>query len=133
MIFSCAVNVVLAIVFGVLVGLNWDKLLDNYFRFSNSETPQSVIGNATVSGKAITIRDSVCFSCDYLGSGVSVNETLYEEIVTTDCKHKLCCIKDKVIHDFVIAVSGIVCFLKNIFIEPKKKVDTYFTTFAVQV
>nr|ADG85257.1 Fas ligand-like protein [Ostrea edulis] len=106
MIFSCAVNVVLAIVFGVLVGLNWDKLLDNYFRFSNSETPQSVIGNATVSGKAITIRDSVCFSCDYLGSGVSVNETLYEEIVTTDCKHKLCCIKDKVIHDFVIATQN---------------------------
>ncbi|XP_062568728.1 uncharacterized protein LOC134230879 [Saccostrea cucullata] len=100
-IISCVINLLLAIVFGFLLALNWENV-GAYFRFKTDTLQQEIIGNVSGDGELQT-KDSVCFSCDYLGNSVSVNETLYDKIVTTDCQHKLCCIKNSVIHDFVQA------------------------------
>lgn len=74
------------------------------FNFWNRKTP--LMDKRNVSGDAIGLtKDSVCMSCDYLGDTVLAHETLYSDVITTECENKLCCLKDGEIRNFLQSVS----------------------------
>lgn len=82
-------NVLIIILGSAWIGLHWENM-----------------DKRNVSGDAIGLtKDSVCMSCDYLGDTVLAHETLYSDVITTECENKLCCLKDGEIRNFLQSVS----------------------------
>lgn len=104
---SCGVNIILAIFVSVLA--IYYNILDKE-TVENEDLPKPstniaqklLQANVSLGGD---LKSSVCFNCDYLGEDVNTNETLYDDIYTTDRQNKLCCLKDTAIQEFIRAVS----------------------------
>lgn len=104
---SVVANVLMIIIFGsTLIGLHWETIYGTILKLSNRKTPLLVKGN--VSGDAVGLtKESVCMSCDYLGDTVLAHETLYSNVITTECEHKLCCLKDREIRNFLQSINDV--------------------------
>lgn len=95
-------NVLIIILGSAWIGLHWETIFLNFW---NRKTP--LMDKRNVSGDAIGLtKDSVCMSCDYLGDTVLAHETLYSDVITTECENKLCCLKDGEIRNFLQSVSS---------------------------
>ena len=102
---SCAINValIIAIIFILVLGGHFNDIddLEDY----EVNVQSSAIHQTNSSYDGGMSNSSVCLFCDYLGDTVNKNETLYEDIYRTSDQRKLCCFRNRVIHDFVRAVS----------------------------
>ncbi|KAK3092986.1 hypothetical protein FSP39_009672 [Pinctada imbricata] len=82
---SIAINLLLLVtILGIQLYMN--GTFHNHHRETNEEIPRT---------RDISDSDVLCIPCDDLGSGVTYNDTLYDDIVTTSCGHRVCCIKDQ--------------------------------------
>lgn len=96
-------NVLIIILGSAWIGLHWETIFLNFW---NRKTP--LMDKRNVSGDAIGLtKDSVCMSCDYLGDTVLAHETLYSDVITTECENKLCCLKDGEIRNFLQSINDL--------------------------
>lgn len=107
MISSIAINVLMVIMIGAWIGFDWENIHDALFGSTNRKTPLHVMVKGNMSGDAVALtEESVCISCDYLGDTVLAHETLYSDVVITGCEHKLCCLKDQEIRNFLRSIMN---------------------------
>lgn len=104
---SCGINILLAISVSVLAiyykSMEKEPVENKDLLKPSTNTALKLLQANVSLGE--DLQSSVCFNCDYLGEGVNTNETLYDDIYTTDRQNKLCCLKDTVIQEFIRAVS----------------------------
>lgn len=93
----------ISLVFNVLLGLTFGGLY--IFLYPGIDFHKENPRNERVYSGDSFKQNGFCFSCDDLGSGALLKETLYTDIVTMDCGHRLCCTTDDVLRDFLLAVS----------------------------
>lgn len=104
---SVVANVLMIIILGItLIGFHWEAIRGTIFKLSNRKTPLLVKGNASGDEVGLT-KESVCMSCDYLGDNVLAHETLYSDVITTECEHKLCCLNDREILNFLQSINDV--------------------------
>lgn len=105
--FSIGINIFLAIFVSVLA-IYFNTLDKETVENKDVPKPSTNIAQKLLQANVSLVGDlqsSVCFNCDYLGEDVNTNETLYDDIYTTDRQNKLCCLKDTAIQEFIRAVS----------------------------
>lgn len=130
---SCAINValIIAIIFILVLGGHFNDVddLDDY----EVDVQSSAIHQPNSSYDGGISNSSVCLFCDYLGDTVKKNETLYDDIYRTSDQRKLCCFRNRVIHDFVRAVSETESRTANHMIEWLLKMDDVIVGFLTYI
>ena len=130
---SCVINValIIAIIFILVLGGHFNDVddLEDY----EVNVQSSAIHETNSSYDGGISNSSVCLFCDYLGDTVNENETLYEDIYRTSDQRKLCCFRNRVIHDFVRAVSETESRTANHMIEWLLKMDDVIVGFLTYI
>lgn len=106
--FSIGINIFLAIFVSVLA-IYFNTLDKETVENKDVPKPSTNIAQKLLQANVSLVGDlqsSVCFNCDYLGEDVNTNETLYDDIYTTDRQNKLCCLKDTAIQEFIRAIQN---------------------------
>lgn len=105
---SCGINILLAISVSVLAiyykSMEKEPVENKDLLKPSTNTALKLLQANVSLGE--DLQSSVCFNCDYLGEGVNTNETLYDDIYTTDRQNKLCCLKDTAIQEFIRAIQN---------------------------